>query len=549
MKKLFVLLLVVVSALVMQAQEMSRPLLETGRVAEALELYKAGDVAGAVDLLLDEIEANRKNGYAHFHLGYIFQYADGDKLGLEQSEVESVKAPLSILICYDNAFEYIPKKDKYYRALCKVYQAFVFRGEELYDSSNSALDMAFKLYDNPVFISEKGQNYILKGEYNMAIQAFESSNSIGETTANYMGLAISYINLEQYDDAIRMIEKVLERNDDQYSYALAQLARVYVGKGEYENAVAPALDSYLFDAGDLAWNMLTFLLDETPELVVAKAKIALVKNQDDKTKVLQLKDLVARAYYKLDDYRNVLKYAIEVHEEVPDYYYICALLMSSHAELGEYDKALVYVDRMIAIDTMNSEAYKFKANLYYSMANLDKALETINYAISLDPEVASYYGIRGKLNHYMGRLDDAIEDYMMAVTLDPEDSYSYIQRGVLLKKQGKNVLAEQDFRKAIEVDSVNNECLAMSFGYCLLGNKEKAIETFVECYDAKMIDDYNAACLFALMDEKNMALRYLERSLDLGYRDFAHIQFDTDLDNIREMPEFKALIEKYKNLK
>ena len=57
---------------------------------------------------------------------------------------------------------------------------------------------------------------------------------------------------------------------------------------------------------------------------------------------------------------------------------------------------------------------------------------------------------------------------------------------------------------------------------------------------------YDAACLYSQMDNKQKALEYLEKSLELGYRRFAHIERDQDMDPIRDMEEFKALILKYK---
>lgn len=47
------------------------------------------------------------------------------------------------------------------------------------------------------------------------------------------------------------------------------------------------------------------------------------------------------------------------------------------------------------------------------------------------------------------------------------------------------------------------------------------------------------------MGEKEKALSYLRQSLENGYRHFAHIKCDRDLDNIRNTAEFKALINDY----
>lgn len=48
---------------------------------------------------------------------------------------------------------------------------------------------------------------------------------------------------------------------------------------------------------------------------------------------------------------------------------------------------------------------------------------------------------------------------------------------------------------------------------------------------------------------KEEALKFMEKSLEKGYRRFAHMEVDEDLDNIRNTDEYKALINKYKNSK
>jgi tetratricopeptide (TPR) repeat protein len=52
---------------------------------------------------------------------------------------------------------------------------------------------------------------------------------------------------------------------------------------------------------------------------------------------------------------------------------------------------------------------------------------------------------------------------------------------------------------------------------------------------------YNIACSYALMGEKEQALKWLEKSLDMGFRDLNLVRTDTDFDSIRNDPRFKKL--------
>lgn len=54
---------------------------------------------------------------------------------------------------------------------------------------------------------------------------------------------------------------------------------------------------------------------------------------------------------------------------------------------------------------------------------------------------------------------------------------------------------------------------------------------------------YNLACTYSLLNDKKNAMDYFRKSIEAGYANYAHIQEDTDLDNIRNENEFKALIQ------
>lgn len=53
---------------------------------------------------------------------------------------------------------------------------------------------------------------------------------------------------------------------------------------------------------------------------------------------------------------------------------------------------------------------------------------------------------------------------------------------------------------------------------------------------------YNLACTLARLAEVNESLQMLKAAIRLGYDDFGHIETDPDLDPLRDMPEFKALL-------
>jgi tetratricopeptide (TPR) repeat protein len=57
---------------------------------------------------------------------------------------------------------------------------------------------------------------------------------------------------------------------------------------------------------------------------------------------------------------------------------------------------------------------------------------------------------------------------------------------------------------------------------------------------------YNLACSLALVKRKADALRSLREAVKLGYNDFDWMQQDPDLDDLKDHPDFLALLNQLK---
>jgi tetratricopeptide (TPR) repeat protein len=56
--------------------------------------------------------------------------------------------------------------------------------------------------------------------------------------------------------------------------------------------------------------------------------------------------------------------------------------------------------------------------------------------------------------------------------------------------------------------------------------------------------NYNLACTLSRLAEIDAALDALRKAVRLGYDDLGHIETDPDLDILRELPEFRAILKR-----
>jgi tetratricopeptide (TPR) repeat protein len=79
---------------------------------------------------------------------------------------------------------------------------------------------------------------------------------------------------------------------------------------------------------------------------------------------------------------------------------------------------------------------------------------------------------------------------------------------------------------------------------------EKALAQYrrvLELDARNSIAHYNIACTYAQMERIDEALDALETSVECGYRDVDWMEKDADLDNLRDLPRYKALVKRLRD--
>jgi tetratricopeptide (TPR) repeat protein len=114
--------------------------------------------------------------------------------------------------------------------------------------------------------------------------------------------------------------------------------------------------------------------------------------------------------------------------------------------------ALSLLDKTIADNPNDAEAYFQRGKIYISLEKQQKAIADFTSVIQLKPDYAEAYLQRGIANTESGKYEAALRDLNRALDLNPQLEDAYIQRGHVYGILGNNEDAEIDYQRAMELN-------------------------------------------------------------------------------------------------
>lgn len=218
----------------------------------------------------------------------------------------------------------------------------------------------------------------------------------------------------------------------------------------------------------------------------------------------------------------------------------------------DYKQALVYMDSALLLAPEDELILQGKTIVLWFMGDAENGLQTANKALRAPnrkhPQLT--YDLMGNLYALQGKADEALQAYDTAMVLDPAYSTNQEKAQVLLYKR-KFDEALICINKYLEVKpNAPGAYLTLSNIYFGLKQFDKGFAAFKKALqlgaETTANDFYNQGCAYSLINNLKQAIVHLEKAIQLGWKDFEWIDKDTDWNNIRETPEFKALIKKYR---
>jgi len=209
------------------------------------------------------------------------------------------------------------------------------------------------------------------------------------------------------------------------------------------------------------------------------------------------------------------------HSELTD---LCGHLYNwrgnTQVRLGNYTEAVVDLIEAIQHQVANADTYFDLGIAHYYLNNTHAALAANNEAISLNPQEADYFINRGILYKELGQINLAEADYTEAIRLNPQYDKAFRNRDYLYLKQKQFIFDLSDYEQAIQLNPQHAKAY------------------------------YGRARIWALQGQAESAMRDLRQAFELdkeqkSTKAITLAQTDSDLDNLRELPAFQALLAEF----
>lgn len=385
--------------------------------------------------------------------------------------------------------------------------------------------------------------YDLK-QYDASDKVYLEMRSLDESEQLPMiGLARNMNAREKFDEALAILEEC-KKLDADYAEIYRFQMRAFEGKKEYKKMIDAMITLYEKSDDTDYISIDCFKKDRKYAVAVIKEKIA---SESDNAlwkvvlaSVYQESHMYPEVVAILDGLIDEYGYDEDILEERADCY----------IEMGMPDLALEDMNKAIDICDERNRAYYYarRGDIYRSAGIYEEAIRDFSRLIDRFPTRAYGYYARGWCKELSGDCDGAMKDYDEGISVDEDYPYIYLMRGTLYHEDGEMEKAMRDFEAVVAKDTTLEDGSCRHYALSFLGREDESMEWMEKIIGLDPDDPgnwYDKACLLARMGRFDESVSALRTACEKGFRRFAHVEHDNDVDPIRDRDDFKALMREY----
>ncbi len=211
--------------------------------------------------------------------------------------------------------------------------------------------------------------------------------------------------------------------------------------------------------------------------------------------------------------------------------------------------------KAVELDPWLAEAYVAYGQALSLEQHYEEAEQAFEKALELDPRLFEARYLYARLFFIQGKLEEAAFWFEEANRARPEDFQSLLLAGQVYADLGREDKARAARRRGVEVaesglllDPDNTRALYLGAnGLAALGETDTGLEWARHALERAPEDPmvlYNVGCVFALAGRQMDAIECLEKAYENGISQREWYENDSNLDGLRGLPRFQALLER-----
>ncbi|KPJ61497.1 MAG: hypothetical protein AMJ46_02155 [Latescibacteria bacterium DG_63] len=255
--------------------------------------------------------------------------------------------------------------------------------------------------------------------------------------------------------------------------------------------------------------------------------------------------------------------ALEAYEKAvelnPNFYPAVGNIATTNFALGEYGEALKWSKKAVSLNPTFAFAYSNVGYVYMSLDNYEEAENWFRKALELQPDLT--YAHREFVYLYLarGEHENARKHSQKALSIAPDDVDSLLWAGDTELSAGDFKKAERYYRRALDLYSTGSPgatgiCVITSLA-CVCwktDRQEEARRLFDQGLELarKLTEEgdesrqlpYYVAAIYAIQGKKDEAYLWLQKAIDVGWRDYRISMRDPLVENLHDDEQYKLMM-------
>lgn len=524
MKKLLLIIFGLVAALIANAQSKN--------FEQAVKAIEAKDLTSALDYLSKDLKENTNSALSYLYRGFIYNNQENNSAALTD---------------VNNAIKYAAEDEKKLLASAYSLRAMIYKTID--DLPRSLKDYSTAITYNPedadIYI-DRAQVFYILDQFDQAEEDYRQVLKIDEGDVRaWAGLGRNYYAQKKFDDAEKILNQLTNLSPD-YASGFYYKSKVFYSQKKFNDAILNIFEALSSKgAPDDSRKLFIGYAEKNYPLAFSKVNSAILAKPDNDFWIFihaRLSEEKGDQESAIADYTKILEFAEA--EDKPD---LLNFRGQCYSDAGMYEQAISDFNESLAVDSTNAYLYGHRGNSQRLLGNYSNAIKDLTVAIQLKPQEPWFYYMRGWIYEEFQKDNVAgLKDYNTAISIDPEYAYTYVHRGrMYASKLNEPAKAKADYLKILSLDTtINKQSNCRQYALMELGRNLEAetwMKKIIEAYPTEG-NYYDASCLYAKMNKPLEAIASLKLAFENGYRAFKHLAADDDLDNIRNLPEFKKIV-------